>query len=222
MIKVFLAEDHSFIIQGIKHFLEHNSDISMQVVGVAKNIDDVIIGIAKTKPELLFLDLNMNLKSCTSILPDIRKKFPKLRIIIYTAYDDPRLVKEALRGGADGYILKTSSPDELMKGVKVVLQGKIYTGSGVRIVSTSGDGIIQQEDEDLQRMTDDFQQLYNLTIREVEILKLIASGMSNKEIATELYISDQTVSVHRKNIMRKLNVNHIAGLVKLAIDYHLI
>ncbi len=223
-IKVLIADDHVFTVQGIKHFLEAEKNIDIEVVGTVSNSNDLVTGIRKTKPSLIFLDLNMPERPSFELLPIIKTKFPELRIIAFTSYDDSKMVKDVLRAGVDGYILKNSNPSELIEGVKTVMDGKVFTGTGVKIVNSSPlkNEVFEKEAVKKQEISDKFQNLYRLTNRETEILKLLSQGLSNKEMASRLYISDQTVSVHRKNIMRKLNVNHIAGLVRIAIENGLI
>jgi len=153
-----------------------------------------------------------------TVIADDHQLFTEGLILALTMYDEAKLVKSAFKAGVDGYILKNSDPYELLRAIEEVLKGKTYIGIGVQLVGARANGTTFMADKEKGKFEDKFIQKYNLTKREIEILKLISQAFSNKEIASELFISDQTVSVHRKNIMRKLNVSNIAGLIKIAYD----
>jgi len=143
-------------------------------------------------------------------------------------YDDSKLVKSAFKNGIDGYILKTSAADDLIKAISTVLTGETFFGEGVyvhrpNIPSASSDRFSAGTAPSKNKTYEDrFNKKHNLTKRELEILRLISKAKNNKEIAKTLFISDQTVSVHRRNLMRKLNVSSTAGLIKIAYDNSLV
>lgn len=173
--------------------------------------------------DLIMLDLNLIDIDGLDLIPLIRKHSKSVKLIVLTRYSKSKLIKEALKKGADGYLLKTSSLQNLYDAIDAVLEGKTFVGEGLHItpppnqspkkVGQSGSGMIY---EDRYMIKD------KLTRREQEILGLIAQAKNNKEIAAELYISDQTVGVHRKNMMRKLGVHNTVHLVKMAIEYQLV
>jgi DNA-binding NarL/FixJ family response regulator len=222
IIKIVIADDHQLFIAGLRTLLNYETeDVSFQVVGVANDGDQAIDLLRRHNPDVLILDLNMPDRDGLDILVTVREQFPKLRILTLTMYDDTKIVKAAFKAGVDGYALKTIARDELINAINEVLTGRTYFGEGVRLNDPiEMIGKVQPKKDDPYE--DRFIKKYNLTKRELEILRLITLALSNKEIAKELYISDQTVSVHRKNIMRKLGVNNTAGLIKVAYDNSLI
>ena len=136
-------------------------------------------------------------------------------VVVMTVQDDPRLVKAAFRAGADGYLLKSGTTEELFQAIEQVVEGHTFTGSGVMMLEPSQTTKNSHPDKTFARK-------HGLTRREIEIMRYIGQALNNKDIATRLFISDQTVSVHRKNIMRKLRVNNTATLIKIAFENHLV
>ena len=222
-VSVIIADDHHLFIAGIQTILKDNEQYEFDIIAVAHSGDELLDKLKIYKPDLVMLDLNMPGRDGLDALKSIRVIFPDLKIIALTSYDEPKIVKSAFKSGVDGYVLKNVGKPDLMKAIDDVMKGMTHLGRGVRI-SGGLDHItkpIVQTQSSFQ-FEDRFIKKYNLTKRELEILKLITLALSNKEIAKELYISDQTVSVHRKNIMRKLGVSNTAGLIKIAYDNSLI
>lgn len=218
MIRTVIADDHQLFTEGLKNILRRTDKFEFQIIGEAENGRDLLPILKRTYPDLLLLDLNMPEADGLDVLNSIRENYSDMKILALTMYDEAKLVKSAFKAGVDGYILKNSDPLELLNAIDEVLKGKTYIGVGVQLVGSRANGTVFMADKEKSKFEDKFIQKYNLTKREIEILKLISQAFSNKEIAQELFISDQTVSVHRKNIMRKLNVNNIAGLIKIAYD----
>lgn len=221
-IKVLIADDHQLFIAGLKSILSGNEEQKCEIVGVAHNGDQVIQMLKEVETDLLILDLNMPEKDGLDVIDLIRAQNKKLRILVLTVYDESKIVKSAFKSGVDGYILKNVGMDELWKAISEVMEGRTFLGKGVRLNTTLEEIKRKIEDQSRFPSEDKFIKKYNLTKRELEILKLITHALSNKEIGKVLYISDQTVSVHRKNIMRKLGVSNTAGLIKLAYDNSLV
>ena len=218
MIRTVIADDHQLFTEGLKNILRRTDKFEFQIIGEAENGRDLLPILKRTYPDLLLLDLNMPETDGLDVLDTIRDNYGDMKILALTMYDEAKLVKSAFKAGVDGYILKNSDPYELLNAIDEVLKGKTYIGVGVQLVGARSNGKTFMADKEKGKFEDKFIQKYNLTKREIEILKLISQAFSNKEIAQELFISDQTVSVHRKNIMRKLNVSNIAGLIKIAYD----
>src|SRR5690606_34890524 len=168
------------------------------------------------------LDLNLPEGDGLEVLPKIRSKFPELKIIALTMFDDPKIVKSSFKAGIDGYILKGNSIEEIFEGVDEVMSGNTFMGKGVVLNVLPGEMKNIGRKKEKSAFRDKFLQRYNLTTREIEVLQLISQAFSNKEIAQALFISDQTVSVHRKNIMRKLGVSNTAALLKVAFENDLV
>lgn len=213
-LRIFLADDHRIFIEGMKSVLNKTESHQCNIVGEANSGKDLLQQLRKTETDLLFLDLNFPDMDGLEILSKIRAYDQNLRVIIITMYDESKIVKSAFQAGVDGYILKGSDTNEVEKAIEKVMEGHTFMGKGVVLTNGRGNtsnGIgMKHEDRFFKR--------YNLTKREIEVLRLISKALSNKEVAKELYISDQTVSVHRKNIMRKLGVSSTAGLIKVVYD----
>lgn len=217
-IKVIIAEDHPIFLEGLKSVLSNNSYRECEIVATANNGDDLLEVMRINETDLVLLDMNMPGKDGLEVLEYMAKRKWKIPMIAVTMYNDPKIIRTAFKGGIDGYVLKQNAVEELYEGIEEVLIGNTYMGKGVFLhnIGRSEKTVAGQKFEDR------FIKKNNLTPRELEILRHLSQAMSNKEIAEKLFISDQTVSVHRKNIMRKLSVSNTAGLIKTAYDNHLI
>ena len=165
------------------------------------------------------MELNLSDDNGLSVLPNIKKEFPDLKVCIVSGYTDHKFVKEAFTKGADGYYSKYNDQDEIEDCITDVMGGRRFLASGLHITpqkNSPTNGLYKN------RLEDKFLLQRKLTKREYEVLELITRAMNNKEIAEKLYISDQTVGVHRKNIMRKLGVRNTVNLIKFAIDNQLV
>lgn len=215
-LRIFLADDHQIFIEGMKAVLSRTENHQCNIVGQATSGKDLLQGLRKTETDLLFLDMNLPDMDGLEVLAKIRDYDQELRVIVITMYDESKIVKSAFQAGVDGYILKGSDVNEIERAIEKVMEGETFMGKGV--VLTNGQGSNNLTNGVGMTYEDRFVKRYNLTKREIEVLRLISQALSNKEIAKELYISDQTVSVHRKNIMRKLAVSSTAGLIKVVYD----
>ena len=213
-IKVLIAEDHQIFAEGLKSVLEGSRQFRIKVVAEATSGQKLPDVVAEHKPDVLLLDLNLSGEDGLLLLPRIKRETRGVRVVVLTMYDDPKIIAAAFKAGANGYVLKGYAIQDLFKAIDSVMQGEEYIGQGVEAPTDRTDMPLTLT---THAYADRFVKRYQLTKREIEVLKLITQALSNKEIARELYISDQTVSVHRKNIMRKLGVNNTAGL--LAIVY---
>jgi DNA-binding NarL/FixJ family response regulator len=157
------------------------------------------------------------------VISQLKESGSSLRIITLSMYEESKIVKAAFKSGADGYLLKSNNINELYAAIDAVVLGNTYLGEGLSLTNRTGTHTRFMHEGKLSvDFSDRFVKKYKLTKREIEVLKLVALAMSNKDIARELYISDQTVSVHRKNIMHKVGVNSTASLVKMAYEHNLI
>lgn len=220
--RIVIADDHHLFVAGLKTILKTDEEdgITFEIIGIAHDGEELIPLLKRTKPDLLILDLNMPHRDGLDVLDFIREDYPNLKILALTMYDESKIVKSAFKSGVDGYVLKNIGKTQLIRAIKEVMQGHTFLGEGVKL-----NAIMETAPKHLEAaifFEDKFIKKYNLTKRELEILRLISQALSNKEIAKELYISDQTVSVHRKNIMRKLGVSNTAGLIKIAYDNSLL
>ncbi|HHB78359.1 MAG TPA: response regulator transcription factor [Saprospiraceae bacterium] len=215
---VVLVDDHLLFAEGMKSVL--NSIDEVEAVSVARNGRELFPLLFKIHPDLLLLDLNLEEENGLELIVKIKKEFSSTKIMVLTSYPDPKYVKQAFRNGVDGYMLKNAQKADLVDGIRRVLKGEVFFGKGVNLPNMSTSN--PPNGQSAYEADDRFVQKNNLTKREVEILGLIGEAMSNKEIAEQLFISDQTVSVHKKNLMRKLGVNSTASLVKIAFQSRLV
>ena len=221
-LRVIIADDHRIFLEGVKSVLDKVGSFCVEVVGEAVNGQEALELVREHPVDLLLLDLNMPVMDGLQVLAVLQaERRKKIKTIVLTMYDDPRIVKSAFKRGAKGFLLKRYAVDELEPALIEVMSGRPYLGTGVKLLQEKGMEPIVARPR-LIVFPDGFVDRYRLTRRELEVLKLITQALSNKEIAKSLYISDQTVSVHRKNIMRKLGVTNTASLIKMAYDYSLV
>jgi RNA polymerase sigma factor (sigma-70 family) len=210
MIRVIVADDHHLVRQGIRALLEKARDI--QVVGEAADGVEALQLVRDLRPDVLVMDIVMPRLSGTQALEQLRTTRPGTRVVILSMYSDETIVREAIRNGARGYLLKRSVAEELLLAVRAANEGEIYLSPPVSSMLLSDSPSDGRKNDPLDV----------LTPREREVLKLVAEGMTNNAIAQELTISEKTVEKHRANLMQKLNVHDVAGLVRLAIKCGLV
>lgn len=221
VLKTLIADDHLIFVEGLKCLLRKLDFRQLNIVAVANDGKQAIEKIRSHQPELVFLDMNMPALDGLGVLKSAKSMGYKGKIIVLSMYENPKIVRAAFKAGADAYLLKSQDPRELTSALEAVLAGQSYVGQGVYLSHAAP----KPASDDAQmpyRASDQFLNQQLLTKRELEVLQLVTEALSNKEIAKELYISDQTVSVHRKNIMRKLGVSNTAGLIKVAHDNALV
>lgn len=205
-MKVFLTDDHEMLLGGLVKIL--STEESIEVIGTAVSAKETFEKLTQLSPHLLITDYNLPDEDGLSIVRKVKRKYPQLKIIVLSQHDETHLVKEVLKEGIDGYILKKDSHDELVNAILAVGKGKIYLSSDINSMLMQG--------------LNGFDEPKLLTDREREILKLIAQEYTNKQMAEELFISERTVETHRKNIFRKTNTNNLVGLIKYAYANNLI
>lgn len=216
-IKTIIADDHPIFLQGLQTMLSQNRALPIEIIGMYNSGQQIQESVSKHAIDLLIMDLNLVDFDGLDLIKWLRNRYAALSIQVLSRYNETKMVKAALQAGANGYILKTGKPEELLQSVHSILNQQTYIGKGVETNEARG-----LNGQGLHSFEDKFVKKYYLTKREIQILRLITQAKSNKEIAKELYISDQTVSVHRKNIMRKIGVSNTAGLIKTAYDYCLV
>lgn len=216
-IRYVVADDHQLFLKGFILLLQRiKSRYTLECVGEALNGQELLRLIAPEEVDLLFLDLNFAEADASLLIPKLKELHGDLKIVCVSMYTDDKVVREALRKGADGYLSKNTELTELAEAIEAVVNGEMFLGKDIRITNPDKKPINQASN--LNR----FNAKYQLTKREKEILELIAKGKANKDIASMLFISKDTVSVHRKNLMKKLNVKNASGLIKVAYDFNLI
>ena len=215
-LRLAIADDHQLYAEALEMLLGGNEQLPLDVVGTFFNGADLLDFMESNPVDVVLLDLNMPVVDGLTALPKIKAEYPRTRVIVVTLYDDAKFIKQVMnKFRGDAYFLKTNPFNELLEAIEAVMTGDIFLSAGLKVFPKD---IIANGD---QFYEDEFQLRHRLTPRETQILQMISLAKSNKEIAEELFISDQTVMVHRKNIMRKLNVSNTAGLIKFALDHDL-
>lgn len=204
-IRVILADDHAVVRAGIRQFLERSEGI--QVIEEADDGQMAIDLVAEHQPDVVVLDIQMPKASGIEVTRWIRKHQPDTGILILTAYDDDPYVMAVIQAGANGYVLKTASPGEIIRAVRDVNEGKSALASAIAH-KLMGQIIKPQESPPVEPLTD----------RELDVLKLVAQGYTNKAIGTQLNISDRTVQGHLAKIFIKLQASSRTEAVMRAVS----
>jgi DNA-binding NarL/FixJ family response regulator len=209
VIRVLLADDHAVVRAGIRQFLEQSPD--MQVVAEASNGQEACTLLEQQKPDVAVLDIQMPLMSGIEVTRWIRSKRLSVGVLVLTAYDDDPYVQAVLQAGANGYILKTAEPQEIVQGVRDVFNGKSVIDAALaqKLISKLS---AKTETALIEPLTD----------RELQILTLTGKGFTNKAIGVQLGISDRTVQNHLANIFQKLNAESRTEAVMRAVSLGLI
>ena len=207
-IRVLVADDHAVLRQALRYMLE--SQPGLEVVGEAANGRDAVDLAEKLHPDVVLMDTVMPGLNGIEATRQIRRRLPKVKVLMLTGYQEDEQVAGALKAGASGYVIKKSDLDELLLGIQAVHRGNPYFSSSI------GDGdltdYLWQLKSNAGRVGYDL-----LTAREREVLQLIAEGSSNQQIADELYISVKTVEAHRAHIMTKLHAKNRTDLIRYAL-----
>ena len=205
-IRILLVDDHAILLDGVKNLLDKESDI--QVAGLADSAEKALDFLNRSEVDIVVTDFNMPGMDGLSLVNTIKRIKPNIKTIVLSMHDETHLVKEILRSGINGYVLKKDTHKELLRAIHEVYAGGVYLSNDINKILITN---LQNPDEG--RL---------LTDREREIVKLIAKEYSNKDIAEELFISERTVETHRKNIFKKTGTNSLVGLIKFAYANNLI
>lgn len=208
--RILLADDHALLRAGLRNLIEALPGVAE--VTEAENGREAIERIASSHPDLVFMDIAMPGLNGLEALIHIRKEFPKTLVVIFTMHANEEYVLRAMRSGATGYLLKVAKPSELQLAIETVLNGETYMCPRIS----------RALDEYLGRSGQSTDPLAQLTPRQRETLQLLAEGQSTKEIADTLKISPKTVEMHRAQLMERLQIRDLAGLVRYAIRVGLV
>jgi len=208
-VRVLLADDHTLVRAGLRKILEQDGGLT--VVGEVADGAAALEFLARQRVDVVVLDLTMPGLDGFDLLRNARARWPDLKLLVLTMHADPEHAARAVREGADGYLLKDSAAGELAAGVRAVMAGRRYYSEPV-----------QRALSELLRSGAPARPVDRLTEREREVLKLVARGLSTKEIAARFDISARTVETHRANIMRKLELHSVALLTRFALREGLI
>lgn len=221
-IRIVLADDHDILRQGLKLLLQAQAD--MRVVGEARNGLEAVKLAQDLQPDVVVMDISMPLLDGLEACERIRAQKPQIQLLILTMHESEEYFLQALRKGATGYIVKKAAPTELCNAVRTIARGEafLYPGLAKALIRAY---LAPQPSADLastSRKQELDAALNALTAREMEVLKLVAAGFTNQEIADKLVISIKTVQAHRANMMEKLGLRDITQLVRFAMHYGLI
>jgi two-component system response regulator NreC len=203
-VTLVLADDHAVVRTGLRLLLE--TEPGHEVLAEAATAEDALRFVRAHRPSVLVLDLNMPGRPSLEVLPEIRAAAPETGVVVLTMQEDPAFAREALRSGALGYVLKEAADEELLQAVRLAAEGETYLNPrlGARLAA---------EPPAPSGPPDD------LTEREVEVLRLIALGHTNTEIAAQLYLSVRTIESHRAHIQQKIRRTSRAELVQYALEH---
>lgn len=205
-VKIILVDDHSILLDGLRKLIEEDDMLS--VVDALGNVPDAIRSIDRHKPDLVITDYNLGDDDGLGLIQKSRRLQADTKFIVLSMHDEAHLVKEILKEGVNGYVLKKDTKNELLEAIYAVRAGKMYLSNDINAMLVKS---LYEPDEGKL-----------LTAREREVLHLIAKEYSNRNIAEELFISERTVETHRKNIFRKTKTTSIVGLIKFAYANNLI
>ncbi|TYP98699.1 LuxR family two component transcriptional regulator [Tenacibaculum adriaticum] len=203
-----MAEDHQMLIDGIKSFFEYDDEIN--IIGTVNNGEELVKLVSLKQPKLVITDIRMPKMDGIEATKIIKQKHPEIKVLAMTMFDQPNAIKQMLDAGATGYILKNSGVKMLSKAIISVANGETFFDPNVAFNFMNS-----YVDENV---TVGKSEKVVLSNREKEILQLIAKGKTSKQISEELFIAKTTVDTHRKNMIRKLNLNGVNELMKYAID----
>jgi len=206
MIKVAVTDDHPMVLRGIETMLKNSADIT--VIATFNSCSETYLGIKSNKPDILLLDIN--LPDCNGIefCKTLNKVFPDIQVIALTNFNETAFVKNIVRNGAKGYLLKNTDKVELESAIRKVYRGEQYLQKSIQKKLLDESFGITSRNTFIPK----------LTRREKEVLKLIVDELTTHEIAEKLFISTKTVETHRSHLIQKLDVRNTAGLVRIAIE----
>jgi len=209
VIRVVVVDDHAVVRSGLRMLLDAEDDL--EVVGEAGNAREAIFEVRAHKPDVVLLDVVMPGESGIEALPKLLKEAPETKVLVLSMQDDPSYVREAFAAGASGYVLKEAADAEVVSAVREAAAGRQYVHPtlGARLVAADAEARAAEEADPLSD-------------REREVLRLLALGHTNQEIAKLLYISVRTAETHRAHIMQKLSLSTRAEVVRYALAHDLL
>jgi two-component system, NarL family, response regulator NreC len=208
-VRVLIVDDHAVVRAGLRMLVDAEDDL--EAVGEAGNVRDAVFESRSLEPDLILMDVVMPGGSGLDGIPQLLHERPETKILVLSMQDDPRYVREAFAVGASGYVLKEAVDTEVVAAIREVARGGRYVNPelGARLVAAEADAARQAADDPLSE-------------REHEVLRLLALGYTNQEIAKQLFISVRTAETHRSHVMQKLRLASRAELVRYAIDHGLL
>jgi two-component system, NarL family, response regulator NreC len=208
-IRVIVVDDHAVVRSGLRALLDREDEVT--VVDEAATADEAVFRMIEHKPDVLLMDVTMPGTSGLEAIPKLLQASPATRVLMLSMHDDPRYVREAFAAGASGYVLKEAADTEVVAAIRTVAAGQSYVNPslGARMVEAEAKAAAEAKADPLSE-------------REHEVLRMLALGHTNQEIAKTLYISVRTAETHRAHIMQKLGLGSRADLVRYALAHKLI
>lgn len=206
-LKLIIADDHVLFIEGLRSLIQEEKDLL--ITAVANNGKELLDIIDREMPDLVLMDINMPVLDGIEATRYLKQAYKDVKIVILSTYNEGHLIEKARRNGANGYLLKNSSKEDLLHTIRLVSQGQSsfpYRSPKIRDLFSENDSFLKQ---------------FNITGRELEIIKYIKEGHTNQQIADKLFLSIYTVETHRKNIMRKLSLTNPGQLMRFIIENNL-
>lgn len=207
MLQILLVEDHEIVRQGVKLLVDSQDD--MQVVGEASNGEIAVKRVAELLPDIVLMDVSMPELNGLKATKRIKKLFPNIKVLTLTRHTDDGYIQQLIQAGANGYVLKQSAPNELINAIRAVSEGRAYLDP--TLTEKVMGGYLSQSTARKNAAK------VQITDRETEVIRLIAWGYSNKEIAEKIQLSVKTVEAHKANAMRKLGMSSRIDIVRFAI-----
>ena len=217
-IRILIADDHALLRQGIRNFLSLESDF--EIVGEAADGEETIRRASELRPDILLLDINMPKGNGIEVATRLRETHPEIRILALTIHDDENYMMKMIQSGAAGYLLKDVEPSMMVQAIRRVHAGESFVEPS--LTAKLFRGITDREAQKPAPQAPGMSESDKLSAREIEVLRLIGRGMSNAEIARELYLSEKTVKNHLTNIFRKIQVSDRTQAVLFAIRHKIV
>jgi len=217
-IRILIADDHPLLRQGIRNFLSLEPDF--EIVGEAADGEEAVTQAIALRPDLLLLDINMPKATGIEVAAKLRELCPEIRILALTIHDDENYMMKMIQSGAAGYLLKDVEPSMMVQAIRRVHAGESYVEPS--LTKKLFRGITSQEAQKLAPPPPGTLDSDRLSVREIEVLRLVGKGMSNAEIARELFLSEKTVKNHLTNIFRKIQVTDRTQAVLFAIKHKIV
>lgn len=204
VIKVFIVDDHYMIIEGIRSLLQNQNDIEW--LGHAMTAASCLAFLQQQQPDVILMDINLPDMSGIDLCKEVKTKYPRIHIIGLSSFNQQSFIQKMLENGASGYLLKNATLEELSYAIKAVTEGELFLSNEVELT-------VQKNENS---------KIPIITKREMEVLLLIADGLTNNEIASKLFISITTVDTHRKNLLAKFEAKNTASLIRMAAQIQMI
>ena len=217
-IRILIADDHQLLREGIRNFLSLEPDF--EIVGEAANGEEAVTQAEALKPDVMLLDINMPKANGIEVASRLKESCPEVRILALTIHDDQNYMMNMIQSGAAGYLLKDVEPSMMVQAIRRVAAGESYVEPS--LTKKLFQGITNHEEKKKATPAPGMMEGERLSAREIEVLRLIGKGMSNAEIARELYLSEKTVKNHLTNIFRKIDVTDRTQAVLFAIKHKIV